>query len=363
MKTIEEILSNKSLTFDDIVSLLKLPIDDANKLLFPKAAAIKEKEVGNVVYYRGLIEYSNICQKDCYYCGIRKSNRKTEHYTLEASEVIHAAKMAIKYNYGSIVIQAGEISGDKFICDIEYAIREIKALDSDLGITLSLGEQTEETYRRWFNAGAHRYLLRIETSNPKLYQKIHPNDSTHLFSNRLESLHLLRKVGYQVGSGIMVGLPFQTLEDVARDILFLKEIDIDMCGLGPYLEHADTPLYAERDNLMSKTDRYNLALKTIAILRIMMKDINIASATSLQAIDKAGREKALKVGTNIIMPNLTPKMYREGYQLYEDKPCVDEDPSQCKSCLEMRIKLFDHDIGYGKWGDSPHFAKRTIAFP
>ncbi len=353
-----KILEKESLSFEDIVVLLNMSIEDANKYLFPKAAQVKEREVGNVVYYRGLIEYSNICQKDCYYCGIRKSNSNTERYTLSVDEVVQAAKLAIKYNYGSVVIQAGEVSGEKFINDIESAIKQIKALDSDLGITLSLGEQTEETYRRWFEAGAHRYLLRIETSNQELYSKIHPQNDMHLFPKRLEALGFLRQVGYQVGSGIMVGLPFQTLEDIARDILFLKEIDIDMCGLGPYIEHEDTPLYAELDKLMSKKERYNLALKTLAILRIVMKDINIASATALQAIDSAGREKALKVGTNIIMPNLTPQIYREGYQLYQDKPCLDEDPSQCKSCLEMRIKLFDHDIGYGKWGDSPHFGKR-----
>jgi biotin synthase len=228
-----------------------------------------------------------------------------------------------------------------------------------MGITLSLGEQSEDTYRKWKEeAGVRRYLLRIETSNPALYKKLHPDNELHSYNTRLKSLELLRKLDYQVGSGVMIGLPFQTIEDLADDLIFFKEFDIDMAGMGPYIEHEDTPLYKYRNLLISKQERFELSLKMVALLRIIMKDINIAATTAMQTLDKMGREKALKVGSNIIMPNLTPVKYRENYLLYEDKPCIDEEASECKNCLEARIHIAGDEIGYGEWGDSIHFEKR-----
>ncbi len=355
---IKKILQKQNLTKADIIDLLSAEGDERN-LLFATAAEVKEKFVGKKVFYRGLIEYSNLCGKNCLYCGIRAGNKKAKRYEVTEQEVLDAASYAWENKFGSIVIQAGERSGKEYVSRIEGLLREIKRMSNgELGITLSLGEQSEETYRRWFDAGAHRYLLRIEVSNPELYPKYHPDNKKHDYHRRLEALYLLRKVGYQVGSGVMIGLPFQTTEDLADDLLFFQQHDIDMVGMGPYIEHEDTPMYQFKDLLMTRVERFNLSLKMVAVLRILMKDINIAATTAMQAIDPMGREKSIKVGANIIMPNLTPTQYRDDYKLYEDKPCTDEDAEECKRCLEARIHMAGGEIGYGEWGDSKHFAKR-----
>ncbi len=355
---IKKILQKQNLTKADIIDLLSAEGDERN-LLFATAAEVKEKFVGKKVFYRGLIEYSNLCGKNCLYCGIRAGNKKAKRYEVTEQEVMDAASYAWENKFGSIVIQAGERSGKEYVSRIEGLLREIKRMSNgELGITLSLGEQSEETYRRWFDAGAHRYLLRIEVSNPELYPKYHPDNKKHDYHRRLEALYLLRKVGYQVGSGVMIGLPFQTTEDLADDLLFFQQHDIDMVGMGPYIEHEDTPMYQFKDLLMTRVERFNLSLKMVAVLRILMKDINIAATTAMQAIDPMGREKSIKVGANIIMPNLTPTQYRDDYKLYEDKPCTDEDAEECKRCLEARIHMAGGEIGYGEWGDSKHFAKR-----
>jgi len=356
---IDDILNKKTLTKEDIILLLKTNKEDALKL-FTKALEVKKQTVGNKVYYRGLVELSNICEKDCLYCGIRKSNKNFDKYNIDDAEVFEAAEFAYKENYGSLVIQSGELKSDFFTDRIEGVLKGVKELSNNkLGVTISLGEQSEETYQRWFDAGAHRYLLRIESSNKDLYYKIHPKDAKHNFEERIECLNILKKVGYQTGTGVMVGLPFQTFEDLADDLLFMKKIDIDMCGMGPFIEHEDTPLYKYRDELKPLKERFTLTLKMIAILRIIMPDINIAAATALQAIDPLGREKAMKIGANIIMPNITPGMYRDNYSLYQNKPCTDEEASDCKNCLEARITIAGCEIGYGEWGDSIHFKNRT----
>ncbi len=342
----------------EIIGLLKTKGDERTQLL-KKSREIKEKVVGNKVYFRGLIEFSNICSKDCLYCGIRKSNNNVIRYDSTDKEILDACQFAWENRFASVVLQSGEISSPAFIKRVDNLLKKIKQLsNNELGITLSCGEQSRETYLRWFESGAHRFLLRIESSNPELYNKIHPRTEKHSFEKRLESLQFLKATGYQVGTGVMIGLPFQTYEDLANDLLFLKKIDIDMCGMGPYIEHEDTPLYEYRHLLMPKQKRFDLALNMIAILRLLMPDINIAAATALQAIDPAGREKALAVGANIIMPNLTPVNYRKEYQLYEDKPCLDEDKELCRNCLEARIELSGSEIGYDEWGDSKHFSHR-----
>ena len=328
-------------------------------LLFRKAADIKESFVGKKVYFRGLIEFSNVCDKDCFYCGIRKSNHLVKRYNLNDDEILKAAQFADENNFGSVVLQSGENGSPAFADRIKNLIKEIKQLSNNrLGITLSVGEQSEDVYRCWFEAGAHRYLLRIETSNPLLYQKIHPDNKLHNFEQRLNCLYTLQSIGYQVGTGVMIGLPFQTTADLANDLLFFQNFGIDMVGMGPYIEHSQTPLFKFRNQLLPLKGRFELSLKMIAILRILMKDINIAAATALQSIDPLGREKGIKVGANIIMPNITPGFYRNDYSLYENKPCVDEEPSQCVGCLDARIALADGEIGYGEWGDSIHFKRR-----
>lgn len=357
MNRIEKILEGKNFTREEIVELLQTKGEERNFLL-KLAKKTKENVVGNKVYFRGLVEFSNICSKDCLYCGIRKSNKKVIRYNATDDEILSACRFAWENRFGSVVLQSGEIDSPAFVKRVENLLKKIKQLsNNELGITLSCGEQTRETYRRWFENGAHRYLLRIEASNPELYYKIHPKTKKHSFEKRLEALHSLREAGYQVGTGVMIGLPFQTFEDLAGDLLFMKQTDIDMCGMGPYIEHEHTPLFQSLNLLKTKQERFDLALNMIAVLRLMMPDINIAAATALQAIDPGGREKALAVGANIIMPNLTPCEYRKEYLLYENKPCLDEDAELCRNCLEARIELAGCEIGYGEWGDSKHFSR------
>ena len=360
MLEVAKILEKDSFTQSDIVTLLQSEGDN-RQLLFAKAAEIKKQYVDNIVYYRGLIEFSNICEKDCEYCGIRSSNPNVKRYNLTDDEILNAVRFAHENRYASVVLQAGELSNEAFVNRITTLVEKIKTVtNGEIGVTLSLGEQTEETYERWYDAGAHRYLLRIESSNPDLYKKIHPNTANHSFDERMNCLKLLKKLNYQVGTGVMIGLPFQTYEDLANDLLFMKAFDIDMCGMGPYIEHTETPLYLYRHLLEPREKRFDLTLKMIAILRIMMKDINIAAATALQAIDKMGREKAIRVGANIIMPNITPGKYRDSYKLYEDKPCTDEEAEDCNTCLEKRISITGNEVGYGEWGDSKHFSGKKL---
>jgi biotin synthase len=356
--SIDEILSKPSFSREDLLFLISSTGDDRQRL-FGKARETKLAFVGKKVYFRGLIEYSNYCSKNCYYCGIRAGNSRYARYQMADEEVLEAANYAYVNNYGSIVIQSGERTNKAFISRIESLLKKIhKHTGGAMHVTLSLGEQTAETYQRWFEAGAHRYLLRIEVSNPLLYLKLHPNNLKHNYDRRLDALRTLRKTGYQVGTGVMIGLPFQTPADLADDLIFFREFDIDMVGMGPYIEHADTPLYQYRNELLPLKERFDLSLKMVAILRIMMKNINIAATTAMQTIDPQGREKALMVGANVIMPNLTPVKYRQDYLLYENKPCLDEEAEECKSCLEARISMAGDEIAYGEWGYSEHFSER-----
>ena len=355
---IKEILEREEFTREEIIRLLSSEGEERT-MLFIKASEVKDRYIGRKVWFRGLIEFSNICSKDCLYCGIRKGNKKLERYNLSDEEILAAAKFAFENHYGSIALQSGELESKAVADRITNLIHKIKELsDGRLGITLSVGEQEPEVYRRWFEAGAHRYLLRIEASSETLYRRIHPNDNRHDFRRRFNCLKSLQDIGYMIGTGVMIGLPFQTLDDLAGDLLFMKELDIDMCGMGPYIEHADTPLIKHSDTLLPLEKRFDLSLKMIAILRIMMKDINIVAATALQAIDPIGREKGVMAGANIIMPNITPGRYRDSYRLYENKPCTDDSEEDCRSCLETRISLVDHEIIYDDWGDSKHYERR-----
>lgn len=358
---IDKIDTGDELSPSEMGQLLEVTDDEQMQLLFDCAYRIKEKYVGNVAYFRGIIECSNICVKDCFYCGIRKSNKNVERFVMSEDEMIKEALWAYENEYGSVVIQSGERQDIEYIEKIErvlYAIKE--KTNNELGITLSLGEQTEDVYKRWFDAGAHRYLLRIETTNPTLFKQIHPNDELHDFETRKNCLKLLRKVGYQVGTGVMMGLPNQTTEDMVNDILFLKEIDVDMVGMGPYIPHKDTPMgkvVAAYDN-EQKRKALELALRMISLVRITLKDVNIAASTALQALKHTGREAGLKAGANIIMPNVTETEYRPNYQLYDNKPCTDENSSLCRGCLSKRIGGIGETIGFNQWGDSPHFRNR-----
>ena len=291
-------------------------------------------------------------RKNCLYCGIRRDNLNTGRYELTSEEVLEAAAFAAEQGYGSMVIQGGERTDRKFIDKITSLLVEIKDR-WPLGITLSLGEQTEDVYREWFEAGAHRYLLRIESSTRELYEKIHPVDAVHSYETRVQALRDLRKYGY-----VMIGLPFQTAANLADDLLFFKEMDIDMCGMGPYLEHSETPLYACRHLIPDLERRLDLSLRMVALLRLLMPDINIAATTAMQAIVPDGRERAIMAGANVLMPNLTLSEVREEYQIYQNKPGVGEDAAISSSRTEQRLREMKIPIGYGQWGDSKHYRKR-----
>lgn len=354
-KIFTEIDARSELNLEQIEFLLSLQKPEEIEALYKKAYQIKTSVLGKKVYFRGLIEFSNICEKDCLYCGIRKSNKNLERFMMTKEEMLSEARFALENNYGSVVLQSGERTDKYFVDFVENIVREIKNIsDGKLGITLCLGEQSEHTYKKWFSAGAHRYLLRIETSNPELYKKIHPPDSS--FENRKKCLQILKNCGYQVGTGVMIGIPGQTIHDLASDILFFKDMDVDMIGMGPFIPHKDTPL--GKETKIKPEEQLELGLKMIAVTRIYLKDVNIASTTALQALSPTGRELGILAGANIIMPNLTETKYRASYKLYDGKPCLDENSAMCKSCLQKRIEAIGETIAFGEWGDSLHFAKR-----
>ncbi len=302
------------MTKQEIVSHLE-GCSDAE--LFERAGILRSKWVGQHVQLRGLIELSNICACDCLYCGIRKSNSAVERYKLDKEHVIEAARYAHQNGWGAVVLQSGELRSESFTAYVEELVHGIKELSAgELVITLSCGVQSEETLRRWHNAGAEKYLLRIESSNPELFAKIHPREIT--FTEREEALDTIKRAGYITGSGIMIGLPHQEVEDIADDLLWLRNKNIDMCGMGPYIEHPDTPLH-QTPTSFSKEQRVLLTLRSVAILRILMPQINIASSTALGTLDKSARLKALSSGANVLMPCLTPELVRKNYKLYENK--------------------------------------------
>lgn len=352
-------IKEQSITKEDLIQFLASTGEEEQEL-FQYSGMLKQRHLGNEVFLRGIIELSNICEKNCYYCGIRRSNRNIDRYNLSHQEVMELIKVAHNSGYGSVAIQTGEMSSKAFTLRIDKILNEAKQItNNELGITLSCGEQSEETYRRWFESGADRYLLRIETSSEKLYKKLHPNDGLHSYSKRINALKALKKINYQVGTGVMIGMPFQTLEILADDLLFMKNIDIDMCGMGPYIEHIDTPLFKFRDQLLPPSKRFNLGLKMISLLRILMPDINIAATTAMQTIEEGGREKAILVGANIIMPNITPEKYRKDYLLYENKPISLFNDEDELNLLNRRLSEIGHKISYYQQGNSKRYAMRN----
>ena len=357
-KIIDKIKNDIKLSPTDLRLILEVEDKDILAQIFQEAYRIKLKYIGNKVYFRGIIEFSNICAKDCLYCGIRKSNKNVERFKMAEDNIVKSALWTYQNDYGSLVIQGGELESPEHTSFIERIVKRIKTeTDGKLGITLSLGEQTPQVYQRWFDAGAHRYLLRIESSNENLYKKIHP--AGHSFQRRVNCIRDLKRIGYQTGTGVMMGLPGQTSEDLVNDILFFEREDIDMLGMGPYIVHHETPL-SEQVKDFDKEKQFMLGLKMIAVCRIYLKDINIAAATALQALNPQGRELGVQAGANIVMPNITDTKHRANYQLYEGKPCLDENSSMCKGCLQRRIENINETIGYGEWGDSPHFFKNKM---
>lgn len=346
-KLLNKCIETGDLSREEIVFLLSLEDDSDVARLFAAADEVRQQNCGDGIHIRGLIEFSNNCRNDCMYCGLRRSNRDVQRYRMTVDEIVQAAKVAFGRGIGTIVLQSGEDT--KFTADVVAdIIRKIKST-SDVAVTLSLGQRPFSDYAVWKDAGADRYLLRHETSNPELFGKIHPDSR---LEDRVACLRELKRLGYQIGGGCMVGFPDQTLDDMASDILFLKEMDVDMAGIGPFIPHPDTP-YAD-----APMGQLNMSLKMVALARIITRDALIPATTATGSIDEYGREKALQAGANVVMPNYTPMPYRTDYEIYPNKRCITEDPVQCGPCLTARILSIGRTVASGK-GHSPKHLRKT----
>ncbi|MEE9914052.1 MAG: [FeFe] hydrogenase H-cluster radical SAM maturase HydE [Deltaproteobacteria bacterium] len=334
----------------EIIDWLREEDEQILSSLWQKANEMRVAHVGDEVHLRGLIEISNICVRRCGYCGISADNRQIERYRMTEEEIMDCVHKALGFGYGTVVMQAGEDYGitRQWMANI---IRRIKA-ETTLAVTLSLGERPDEDLSAWREAGANRYLIRFETSNRDLYDRIHPPLGEHP-SDRFAILANLKKLGYEVGSGIMIGIPGQTYEDLARDILAFRELDLDMIGVGPFIPHPETPLGkcfpAASANQVLNTEQ--MTYKVIALTRLVCPEANIPSTTALASLNKAdGRELGLMRGANIVMPNLTPTQYRVMYEIYPNKACINETSEACASCLSMRILNIGRTVGSGQGG-------------
>lgn len=330
---LDKAINTHNLDKSETLSLLN---SDGQELL-KKADEVRKKYVGDGVHLRGLIEFSNICKCSCKYCGLRSFNNKIERYRLDPQEIIEYAKRGVDMGYKTIVLQSGEDSfydTDK-MCQIISGIKKY-----DVALTLSIGEKTYDEYKAYRDAGADRYLLRIETTDEKLYQELHPNMD---FENRKRCLYDIKKIGYEVGTGCLVGLPNQTVDSLADDILFFKELDADMIGIGPFIPHPDTPLKAELNS-----DNFDMALKVMAIVRLLLPDINIPATTAMETINPEGRIIALQSGANVVMPNILDSEYKVKYEIYPNKICLDENSGKCRKCIEGKINSIGRYVSTSK---------------
>ena len=338
---------------DKIIERLKETNHKKNLELFIEADEVRKKHVGDQVHLRGLVEFSNICRKKCTYCGINCFNTSLPRYVMSPEEIIEAAGNVVKAGFGTIVLQSGEgaLSPD----EINDIILKIKS-KFELAITLSAGEHPPEIFEMWKKAGADRYLLKIETGLEQLYERIHPDSP---LKDRIEMLKNLKSLGYEAGTGIMVGLPCQTYESIADDLLLMRELDIDMIGTGPFIPHPDTPLGKEllEGNNTTVPNTMEMALKVVAMTRILMPDINIPSTTAIATVNQEGRKSALNAGANIIMPNMTPAKYRKLYEIYPSKnpEFSNEDPEAIKHKVTDYLKSLKRQPGTGIGG-----RKRTV---
>ena len=310
--------------------------DRHEKELFAAADAVRKEFVGDEVHLRGLIEFSNICKNNCLYCGLRRDNRNLKRYRMSPEEIVALATRAVReYGFKTIVMQSGE---DLWFTPerLKPILTEIKKLD--VAVTLSIGERSYEDYKAFREAGADRYLMRIETTDKDLYHKLDPQMS---WQKRYECLLMIKELGYELGSGIMVGLPEQTLESIADDLLFLQDLRVDMAGIGPFIPHPDTPLKDEDGRA------FRLSLRTMSIMRLLLPDINIPATTAMETLHPDGRIIALQCGANVIMPNVTEGEYRQLYKLYPGKAGLNETPLHSKTSIGARIEAIGRTIGTG----------------
>ena len=334
LQLIKKAEENHSLTKEELVLLLQ--DNSINEELFSAADRVRKKYMGDEVHLRGIIEFSNKCKRDCLYCGLRASNKNIERYRLMPDEIIDLAKKAVGYGYKTVVMQSGE---DEYytVERLQYIISTLK--EFGIAVTLSLGEKTFEEYKAYKEAGADRYLLRIETTDKELYEALDPG---MLHEDRKRCLRDLKTLGYEVGTGSLVGLPGQTLESLADDILFFKEIDADMIGLGPFIPNDDTPLKG------AASGDFTTSLKVMALVRLLLPDVNIPATTAMETLNKQGRIIALQSGANIVMPNVTEGDYRKMYALYPGKICVNDTPGHCVQCITGKIKSIGRTVSKSK---------------
>lgn len=349
----------QSLSRGELAYLIGLESPEETQALRAAAYEVKVRNSGKTVSMRGLVEMGNKCAKDCCYCGIRRSNTEVVRFELDEDAVMEAVRRNMELQYGSIVLQSGEIESERHTELIERILRGISNMSGGrLGVTLSLGEQSRGTYERWRAAGAHRYLLRIETSNRHLYAALHPE--SHSYDRRIECLRMLREFDYQVGSGVMIGLPGQTCADLAYDIVFLRDMDIDMIGMGPYIPHHSTPLGRDIAFTPEYAARHLcLGLNMIATTRLFLHDVNIAATTALHALADDGREQGILAGANVMMPNIVGAAHGNDYKLYENKPINDEGSAEGRDELVRRLAAIGETINWNRQGNSPHYEKRV----
>ncbi len=335
---------------------------------------VRKQKVGNYVYFRGLIEISNICGKNCYYCGLRKDNLTLKRYALSEEEAVNIAISMYKMGLTSLALQCGEVKSDRWVEKLVSIVKrvkdETKKIDVELGrepkgagITASFGELEKEHYEEIFKAGAHRYLLRIETSNRELFYKLHPEDENHSFEKRVKCLEWLKDIGYQVGTGVLIGVPGQTYRDLLNDLMFFQLMDIDMVGMGPYIEHRSTPLYVWNRKIIESVGfyrkAYELTIKMLAFTRIIMENINMVASTALQSVPggENSLETGIMAGANVVMPTFTPAQIKASYNIYDKRENL--------TISEMVEKI--EKSGYvpvlNSWGDSKHYYKRVKGKP
>ncbi|MCI6432494.1 MAG: [FeFe] hydrogenase H-cluster radical SAM maturase HydE [Oliverpabstia sp.] len=334
MDAVEKFLKDHSLSLEEYRELLgRWQEADVREVLKSEAVKLRKKYYGDKVFTRGLIEFTNYCKNNCYYCGIRKGNHNAQRYRLTKEEILECCKQGYELGFRTFVLQGGE---DPYYTDEKMAdiIRSIRESYTDCAITLSIGEKSYESYRLFREAGADRYLLRHETANEEHYGKLHPPQMS--LANRMKCLYELKELGYQVGAGFMVGSPGQTLDCIARDLVFLQELKPQMVGIGPFIPHHDTEFANE------PAGSVDLTLFLLSVIRIMLPKVLLPATTALGTMDPRGREKGLSVGANVVMPNLSPVMNRKKYDLYDNKICTGEEAAECRGCLGRRVE----SVGY-----------------
>ena len=333
LEALRAVLNRRSPAVEWLVPLLETEGEE-ERLLLHIADRLRAETMGEAVHLRGIIEFSNYCRRNCGYCGLRRDNRKLARYRLTREEIVEAAIKAWQIGYKTIVLQSGEdlYFSTELMADI---IREIKSV-TKLAITLSLGERDKSTYSAWKEAGADRYLLRIETTDEKIFRKLHPEDD---LNERKRCLFMLKELGFQLGSGVMVGLPGQDALSLAEDVIWMHELGVEMVGIGPFIAHPETPLRNEKGGTLGQ------ALRLVAVLRLVFPYAHIPATSAMGSLDPVGREKALQAGANVMMPNITPTKVRPLYELYPNKICLDENADRCFACVAARIFSLNRTIG------------------